>query len=53
MKETTLLKQLKVQVDLKITLLNHQNNYVENLNMTSNAKSFHILTTSLSVQNYF
>jgi len=52
-----LLKQLKIEVDtdLKITLLDHRNNYVGNSSMMSNAaKSFDIPAISLSVlHNYF
>jgi len=51
-KRTILLKYLKIYVDmdLKIILLDHQNNYVENSNMMNNiVKSFDILATSLSV----
>jgi len=40
--------------DLKIMLLNHQNNFVGTLKIKSNAKNFVILATSLSVlHNYF
>jgi len=44
-----------VDTDLKIILLDHQNNYVGNSSIMSNAaKSFDILTTNLSVlHNYF
>jgi len=35
-------------------LVDHQNNYVERLNINNNAKSFNILAISLSVlHNYF
>jgi len=42
-------------VEVKIILLDHQNNYVECLNVNNNTtKSFNILLISLSVsQNYF
>jgi len=44
-----------LDTDLKIILLNHQNNLVETLKIMSNAaKNVDILTTSLSVlHNYF
>jgi len=51
----------KILLDLKIILLNHQNNFVGTLNIMNNAaKNFDVLATSLSVliilivqQNYF
>jgi len=43
-----------LDTDLKIILLNHQNNYVECLSVDNNAKSCDILATSLSgLHNYF
>jgi len=44
-----------LDIDLKIILLDHQNNFVGTLKIMSNtAKNFAILTTSLSVlHNYF
>jgi len=49
-----LLKYLKLELDLKIIILDHQNNYVGNSSIMSNAaKSFDILITTLSVLHYF
>jgi len=48
-----LLEYLKTELDadLKIILLDHQNNYVRNSSTMSNAaKSFDILATSLNVE---
>jgi len=44
-----------LDTDLKMILLDHQNNYVRNSSMMSNdAKNFYILATSLNVaHNYF
>jgi len=54
---TILLRKSKIllDTDLKIILLNHQNNFVGTLKITSNAaKNFDILAISLSVvHNYF
>jgi len=49
-----LLKYLKIwlNTDLKIILLDHQNNYVERLSVDNTAKSFDILTV-LILHNYF
>jgi len=44
----------KINIDLKIILLDHQNNYVENPSMMSNAaKSFDILVISSSILHNF
>jgi len=45
----------KILLDLKIILLNRQNNFVGTLKLISNAaKNFDILTTGLNVlRNYF
>jgi len=57
MERTVLLKYLKIllDTDMKIILLDHQNNYVERLNIDDNtAKSFNVLLTNLNVlHNYF
>jgi len=47
--------KILLDIDLKIILLDHQNNVVGTLKIMSNAvKNFDILTTSLSVlRNYF
>jgi len=47
--------KILLDIDLKIILLDHQNNFVGILKITSNAaKKFDILATSLSVlRNYF
>jgi len=47
--------KILLNIDLKIILLGHQNNFVETLKIMSNvAKNFDILATSLSVlHNYF
>jgi len=45
-----LLKYLKILPDLKIILLDHQNNYGGRSNVDDNAaKSFNLLATSLNV----
>jgi len=49
---TVLLTYLKIwlDTDLKIILLNHQNNHAERLNVDDNtAKNFNILATSLNI----
>jgi len=43
-----------LDTDLKMILLEHQNNYVEHLGVDNAAKSFYILAISLNVlHNYF
>jgi len=45
---------LKLDTDLKIILLDYQNNYVKRMSDDNAAKSFNILVTSLSIlYNYF
>jgi len=46
--------KILLNTDLKIILLDHQNNFVGTLKIVSNtAKHFDSLATSLSVYNYF
>jgi len=49
------MERTSLLTDLKIILLDHQNNYVENSSMMSNAaKNFDILAISLNIlHNYF
>jgi len=45
--------KILLDTDLKIILLDHQNNFVETLKIMSNAKNFDILATNLNVLHNF